>query len=276
MASNWMTQETGIRQGCPLSPYLFLIVMTVMFHDVHKRTDEELGKYRVPGADFDEVTYADDTICISTSTGAMNLFVKNIEEEGNKYRMKLNKGKCELISTGTGEGVQFGDGTYIKKVKKATYIGCEIGIRITSGQELNKRVANTMVTMNKLDLFWRHGDCSTAIKIHTAEAVLRAKLLYGLESAQLIPSVLKRIEVFQLKVLRTILKMDTTFINRANTNQVVFGTANKKLKEEGKTKEVVTFVEAYKKLKRKRALKILGKKGSLIYKVTFDGNKLRK
>ena len=33
--STWKQQTSGIRQGCPLSQHLFLILMTVMFHDVH-------------------------------------------------------------------------------------------------------------------------------------------------------------------------------------------------------------------------------------------------
>ena len=92
--SEWKEQETGIRQGCPLSPYLFIIVMTTMFEELKTQIQGELIKHRIPGIDFDEVMYADDTICISADTKTMNKFIKQIEETGNKYGLKLNKGKC--------------------------------------------------------------------------------------------------------------------------------------------------------------------------------------
>ena len=54
-------QDTGIRQGCPLPPYLFLIVMTVVFHDIHEEDRQHLTKHRIQGVNYDEVLYADDT-----------------------------------------------------------------------------------------------------------------------------------------------------------------------------------------------------------------------
>ena len=48
---------------CPLSPYLFLVVMTSLFHDVHENREKEAwDRFRVKGADFDEILYADDTL----------------------------------------------------------------------------------------------------------------------------------------------------------------------------------------------------------------------
>ena len=47
--SEWEEQCTGIRQGCPLSPYLFLIVMTVMFHDIKERVQIGHIQHRIPG-----------------------------------------------------------------------------------------------------------------------------------------------------------------------------------------------------------------------------------
>ena len=37
--SNWQEQSAGIRQGRPLSPHLFLVVMSVLWADIN----EELG-----------------------------------------------------------------------------------------------------------------------------------------------------------------------------------------------------------------------------------------
>ena len=48
-----------------------------------------------------------------------------------------------------------------------------------------------MAVMKNLDLFWRHSVCPTHIKVYTADAILISKLLYGSESAQLIPPVSK-------------------------------------------------------------------------------------
>ena len=54
--------------------------LTTMFHDVHQVMDRKLIRHRVPGADFDEVTYADDTVCISRDIEAMNKFINTIEK----------------------------------------------------------------------------------------------------------------------------------------------------------------------------------------------------
>ena len=129
---------------------------------------------------------------------------KSIEEEGIKYGMKLNKTKCELLTNNPTARIVFPDNSPVKKHLSATYLGCELGIKTTNREEISKRKAATMAVMKKLDLFWRHSDCPTHIKVYTADAVLRSKLLYGIESAQLIPSVLKTLETFQLKVLRKI------------------------------------------------------------------------
>ena len=81
-SSSWTKQETGVSQDCPLSPYLFLIVMTAMFQDIHK--DDGVGtlRQRLDGTDSDEVVYADDTFCIAQTNAAMNRMLSAIETEG--------------------------------------------------------------------------------------------------------------------------------------------------------------------------------------------------
>lgn len=69
--TQWQTQHTGIRQGCPRSPYLFIAVMTVLFHDIHKDAQIKTISQIAVGTDFDEVVYANDTICIAQIAAAM-------------------------------------------------------------------------------------------------------------------------------------------------------------------------------------------------------------
>ena len=56
--------------------------------------------------------------------------------------------------------------------------------------------------------------------------MIRSKLVYGLEVVHLPQTLLNKLNALQLKGLRKILHMDTTYVNRANSNIKVFETAN--------------------------------------------------
>ena len=45
---------------------------------------------RIPGAEFDELLHADDTILISTDTETINLFINTLEEEAENIGLSLN------------------------------------------------------------------------------------------------------------------------------------------------------------------------------------------
>lgn len=111
-----------------------------------------------------------------------------------------------------------------------------------------------MVTLTKLDVFWRHSDCPERFKLMALDAVLRSQLLYGLESAELGTALLNKLDVFQLKGLRKILRLDTTYVNWANTNRHVFEMGNSKIWTQGGRKG---FSLAYKEAKNRRVARLI-------------------
>ena len=85
--------------------------------------------------------------------------------------------------------------------------------------------------MEKLGTFFKHSNCPTFFKITVYDAVVRAKLLYGIESIALNPKTRESLNIFHLKGLRQILKMDTTFVNKSNSNEKVFTQAANHMKK---------------------------------------------
>ena len=95
--SDYMSQERGIRQGCPVSPYLFLILMAVLFTDVHRECDRRIAWHRMRGVGFSEILYADDTVLLTDNARAMNVLIRSIENNAHYYGLTLDKDKCGVV-----------------------------------------------------------------------------------------------------------------------------------------------------------------------------------
>jgi len=238
--SSWRTQNRGIRQGCPLSPYLFLCVMHVLFEIVHDEVNLKRGT--VEGLDYNELVYADDTALLTNNANAMSRFLVAIEKHAKVFGLNFNKTKCVCMSFHTPYRPKFADGSKIPEDEEIKYLGGVINRNHNQKGEVAAKIGQCFAILNKLNFFWRKSSCPDKFKLNVFDAVLRSKMVYGLDTVELPPSLIEKLNVFQLKGLRKILKMDTTFINRANTNKKVFQKAND-IKNPKKTpgKNIKTF-----------------------------------
>ena len=111
-----------------------------------------------------------------------------------------------------------------------------------------------MPILKRLDLFWNHAKCNRKWKLQVYNAVIISKLTYGLENIEGTEAALKLLDTFQLKGLRKILGLNTTFVNRESTNAKVFQLANEAAGVENNTPPKIIPVTQFLRDKKLRLL----------------------
>ena len=110
-------QAAGIAQGCPLSPYLFIIVMTVALQDARRMSQLEETQELI------DLVYADDTMLLGSSAQTVQKYLENVIAVGRTYGLELNLQKTVLLRVRATDDVFGSDGRPLTVKNEALYLG---------------------------------------------------------------------------------------------------------------------------------------------------------
>ncbi|KER27332.1 LOW QUALITY PROTEIN: hypothetical protein T265_13817 [Opisthorchis viverrini] len=181
--------QSGVRQGCPLSPFLFNFVVD----EIMRRTLEGLQNPDVQIACEENLAdreYADD-IVRREGKGAVLWYAPT------KFKVML----VDLQSLNTPLTIQ---GEVLEVAERFTYLGSCISSDCSVTDEVNARIYKARTAFANLRRLWRQNGLFLNLKGRVYQATVRAVLLYGCETWPIRAADLRCLQVFDNRCLRTI------------------------------------------------------------------------
>ena len=208
-----LSQDSGISQGCTLSPLLFIIAMTVMMADAVTLLSPRARDAYERG-DLCDLVYADDTLLLGTNSAFVNEYVRAVARAGETLGMTLHWDKFQLLSVKSQPTISTPAGVRIDSADKLCYLGATLSDDGLVDSEITRKIGVARSDFRHLSRIWRHSSLPRGRKIQFYASLIESKLLYSLASTCMTSSQIRRLNAFQNQCLRSILRIPGSFISR--------------------------------------------------------------
>ena len=174
--------SSGIRQGCPLSPYLFILILSLILEDTELRLIQQgtpTNTWSIGKPVFD-VEYADDTLIFGISTPQLESMLQALEQEASKYGMSLNFAKSELLVSDpqSDAAMNFANGQPVPITTSVKYLGSVVTWDHPTETAIAARFSIARTALQSIRLVWNSRLPQTT-KLYIFHSVVVSSLTYG-------------------------------------------------------------------------------------------------
>ncbi|KAK7112952.1 hypothetical protein V1264_012324 [Littorina saxatilis] len=201
--------RTGVRQGCLLSPFLFLLVIDWIMKTTTAGRNN--GIQWTLWTQLDDLDFADDLALLSHNFNQMQDKTTRLAATSAKTGLRINKRKTELlkINTTANTPVTVG-GEPIREVESFVYLGSVINRHGGTDRDVAARTGKARAAYIMLKNIWASREISITTKLRIFNSNVKSVLLYGSETWRMTKVTQQRIQTFINTCLRRIFKIRWT------------------------------------------------------------------
>ena len=145
------------------------------------RLDEAQAGIKIAGRNINNLWYADDNTLMADSEEELKSLLMKVKEESEKFGLKLNIQKTNIIASGPITSRQI-DGETVEIVPDFIFLGSKITADSDCSHELKRRLLLGRKVMTNLDSILKGRDITLSTKVCLVKAVVFPVVMYGCES----------------------------------------------------------------------------------------------
>jgi hypothetical protein len=204
--TEWFSVESGVRQGCIISPILFLITIDWIMR--RTTADKARGIQWSFFSHLEDLDFADDLAILSTTHKQLQEKTDRLTSYAKQTGLNINTTKTQVMNINPKQVEHITvDGSPLENVDEFTYLGSLISSDNGVKKDIQARLGKARSAFARLRPVWRSSQYSLKTKAKLYNSNVKSVLLYGSECWRVTKSDMNKIDVFHNSCLRQICRI---------------------------------------------------------------------
>ena len=166
-------------------------------------------KHKLESRNISNFRYADDITLMAESEEELKSLLMKVKEESEKVGLKLNIQKTNFMASGPITSWEI-DGETVETLSDFILGGSKITADGDCSHEIKRHLLLGRKVMTNLDSIFKSRDITLPTKVHLVKAMVFPVVMYGCESWTVKKAECQRIDAFELRCWRRLLRVPWT------------------------------------------------------------------